>query len=204
MNKSAFKTRLVGIFVGIILFHFAVAQDTAWTSKKAAKWFKTNEWKNGLKLNASPTVNKVVFAEQYHKNKAEWDKAFSFLRDSDLLSLKPGKYVIDGTDVYATITEGPEKTFEQSAWESHRKYIDLQYVIKGKEKMGVASIDSATIIKPYNESSDAANYTANGQYYIAEPGTFFLFFPGDAHRPSIKVDGYDVVKKIVIKIRFVN
>ena len=205
MNKSALKKRLISFFIGIAIFHFAAAQDTAWTSKKAAKWFKTDDWKNGLKLVASPSVNKVVFAQQYHKNKAEWDKAFAFLRDSDLLSLKPGKYVIDGTDVYAMITEGPEKTFEQSAWESHRKYIDLQYVIKGKEKIGVAPLDSATVTKPYDESTDGAKYTANGQYYIAEPGTFFLFFPGDAHRPNIKVDGYDdVVKKIVIKIRLVN
>jgi len=204
MNKSALKTQLICFLAGIIFFQVAAAQDTVWTPKKAAKWFKANEWKNGLKLNASPSVNKTVFAQQYHKNKVEWDKAFAFLRDSDLLSLKPGKYVIDGTIVYATITESPEKTFEQSAWESHRKYIDLQYVIKGKEKMGVAPVDSATVIKPYNESSDGANYTATGQYYIAEPGTFFLFFPGDAHRPNIKVDGYDVVKKIVIKIGFVN
>jgi biofilm protein TabA len=126
------------------------------------------------------------------------------MRDSDLAKLKPGKYVIDGKEVYATVTEGPEKTFDQSTWESHRKYIDLQYVIKGKEKIGVAPVSSATIIKPYNETSDGANYTAEGQYYIAEPGAFFLFFPGDAHRPNIKVDGYDVVKKMVIKIRVVN
>jgi len=204
MNKSAVTPQLLCFFIGIIIFQLAAAQDTVWTPKQAAKWFKTNDWKNGLKLDASPSVNRVVFAQQYHKNKAEWDKAFAFLRDSDLLSLKPGKYVIDGTNVYATLTKGPEKTFEQSAWESHRKYIDLQYVIKGKEKIGVAPIDSATVIKPYNETSDAANYTANGQYYIAEPGTFFLFFPGDAHRPNIKVDGYEVVKKIVVKIRFVN
>ena len=65
----------------------------------------------------------------------------------------------------------------------------------------MAPVTTATIIKPYNEKADAANYTADGQFYIAEPGTFYLFFPQDAHRPSIKVDGYDVVKKLVIKIK---
>ncbi len=179
-------------------------QDTAWTPAKAEKWLKSNEWKNGLKLKPHPSINKVVFAGQYHKNKAEWDKAFAFLRDSDLVNMKPGKYTIDGTDVYATITEGPEKTFEQSAWESHRKYTDLQYVIKGKEKIGVAPVAGATVTQAYDEKADIAHYTSEGQYYIGDPSVFFLFFPADAHRPNIHVDGYDVVKKVVIKIRVVD
>jgi biofilm protein TabA len=202
MNKLQVYKKLLLFFAFLSLTSKVFAQDTTtWNEKSAAKWVRSNEWKNGLKLKAHSSVNNVVFAEQYHKNKAAWDKAFAFLRDSDLLTLKPGKYVIDGDNVYATITEAPSKTFDQSAWESHRRYIDLQYVIKGKEKIGVAPITTATIIKPYDDAKDAANYTAEGQYYIAIPGTFFLFFPGDAHRPSIKVDGYDMVKKLVIKIK---
>jgi YhcH/YjgK/YiaL family protein len=42
---------------------------------------------------------------------------------------------------------------------------------------------------------------AGGKFYTAKPGTFFLFFPQDVHRPNIKVKGYDLVKKLVIKIR---
>jgi beta-galactosidase beta subunit len=37
-------------------------------------------------------------------------------------------------------------------------------------------------------------------FIFRAPGTFFLFFPTDAHRPGIKVEGNDVVKKLVIKI----
>jgi biofilm protein TabA len=88
---------------------------------------------------------------------------------------------------------------EDVKWESHKKYIDLQYIIKGKEIIGVADASKATITKPY--TVDVINYDADGKYYTTEPGKFFLFFPNDAHRPTIKVDGYDVVKKIVIKIQ---
>jgi YhcH/YjgK/YiaL family protein len=188
----------------LFLSFTATAFSQGWTEKTAAKWLDKKEWKNGLKQNVHPSVNKVVFAEQYQRNKAAWDKAFAFMRDSDLANIKPGKYVIDGDNVYATITEGPEKEFDKSAWESHRKYTDLQYVIKGKEKIGVAPVATATVTKPYDEAKDGANYTAEGKYYVAEPGTFFLFFPTDAHRPNIKVDGYDTVKKLVIKIRVVE
>ncbi|MCR8556639.1 YhcH/YjgK/YiaL family protein [Mucilaginibacter sp. BJC16-A38] len=192
------KLTLLFIFLG---FATGVLAQVTWTESTATAWLSKKEWKNGLKLDVHSSVNKVVFAEQYHKNQAMWDKAFAFLRDSDLTKLKPGKYPIDGTNVYAAITEAPSKEFENSAWESHRKYIDLQYVIKGQETIGVAPVSKATVTKPYNEASDNANYNVEGQYYIAMPGTFFLFFPGDAHRPNIKVAGYDVVKKIVIKIK---
>jgi len=189
------------LFIAFLSFAAASYSQDAWTEKSAEKWLNKKEWKNGIKQNVHPSVNKVVFAEQYHKNKAVWDKCFAFMRDSDLTKLKPGKYAIDGDKAYATITEAPSKEFDKSAWESHRRYIDLQYVIRGKEKIGVAPVSTATVTKPYDEAKDGAAYTAEGQYFIAEPDAFFLFFPSDAHRPNIKVDGFDVVKKLVIKIK---
>jgi biofilm protein TabA len=197
---SAYKKVLL-LLIFLSFSVMAMAQDTSWTEKSAAKWLHKKEWKNGIKLNVYTDVNKVEFARQYSKNKTVWLKVFAFLRDSDLTILKPGKYPIDGDNAYASITEAPSKEFDKTAWESHRKYIDLQYIIKGKEKIGVAPVSAATVIKPYNEKADGANYTTDGQFYIAEPGTFYLFFPQDAHRPSIKVDGYDTVKKLVIKIK---
>jgi biofilm protein TabA len=198
------KTSLL-FFIFLSLALVATAQRTKLRNKKnAAKWMKSNEWKNGLTLEVHPSVNEVEFSDQYHKNKAAWDKAFAFMRDHDLSALAPEKYVIDGDNVYAMITEAPSKTFEQSAWESHKKYIDIQYVIKGEEKIGVVPLSKATVSKPYDETKDYANYTAEGEYYTAKPGTFFLFFPNDVHRPNIKVEGYDVVKKLVIKVSVVE
>ncbi len=199
--KSCNKLLLFFSFLSITTV--VVAQST-WTEKSAAKWVHKGEWKKGLKLNVHAQANKITFAEQYHKNQAAWVKALAFLRDSDLLTLSLGKHLIDGDNVYAIVTDAPSKEFDKSAWESHRNYIDLQYVIKGKEKIGEAPVATATVIKPYDEAKDVANYTTDGKFYIAEPGTFLLFFPGEAHRPNIKVDGYDVVRKIVVKIRFVN
>jgi biofilm protein TabA len=203
---SSFKRSLILLALSVSACS-GFAQDRSkntWTEKSASEWMNKKEWKNGLKLEMHSSVNKVVFAEQYHKNQAAWNKAFAFLRDSDLTKLKRGKYPIDGTNIYATITEAPSKEFENSAWESHRNYIDLQLVIKGQETIGVAPVLKATVTKLYSEANDSANYNAEGQYYIAVPCIFFVFFPGDAHRPNIKVAGYDVVKKIVIKIRVVG
>ena len=188
----------------LMLFAFiaANAQTTSdkWNTKNATKWVQKNQWSNGLKLKLDKSTDMVAFATQYHKNKKVWDEAFAFLSQQNLDKLAPGKYPVDGEKAFAVITEGPEKKFADTKWESHRKYIDLQYVISGKEKMGLAPLSAATVIEPFDGSSDNAHYTSEGKYFVAAPGTFFLFFPNDVHRPNIKVDGYNLVKKLVIKI----
>lgn len=185
-----------------VTFTYAQNKDSIATAKKANKWVKSRVWAKDLKLKIDPSVNSVEFEHQYEANPALWDKVFQFLGDSKLATLAPGKYPIEGTDAYATIAAGPPKNIDDVKWESHRKFIDLQYVIAGKVKLGVAVVSSATVTAPYDETRDAANYTAEGKYYEATPEEFFLFFPQDAHRPDIKVDGYDTLKKLVIKVPY--
>lgn len=200
--------KVSGIFkiaVVALAFTFAGSKVSAQTdsAKLVRKWVKSKVWAGGLKIKVYSDINALEFYRQYNKAKDVWDKAFAFLADSKKLdTIKAGMYPIEGKNAYASITEGPEKTEQTAKWESHRKYIDLQYVIRGKEKIGVAPVATATVTKPYDETKDGANYTAEGKYYIATPEEFYLFFPSEAHRPNLHVDGYDTVKKLVIKIKY--
>ena len=198
MKKKLLFSLLFLIFSGLVIK--VSAQSTA-SKKENEKWFKKKEWLGGLQLKPHKSVNVQEFAEQYHANKKYWDEAFAFLKNHDLNNLAVGKYPIDDNNVFASVTEDPTKDFNKTSWESHRKYIDLQYVISGEEKIGVCPVAKATVIKPYNEKSDGANYQAKGKIYTAVPGTFFIFFPTDAHRPGITPGGNKPVKKLVIKIR---
>ncbi len=172
------------------------------SKKEAETWFKTEAWKNGLPLNADPSTNKLEFYRQYHANKTGWDHAFSFLKGQDLENIRPGKYQIDGENVYASVTEGPNMDFDKTAWESHRKYNDIQYVIKGKETIGIASPYTAEITVDYNEAQDITFYNVEeSALFSFDPDFFFIFFPQDLHRPGIKVKDSDTIKKIVIKIK---
>jgi len=190
----------------ILSLFLALATSAAfaqqWNAASAKKWVKSREWANGSTIKLSSPADVVEFAKQYHANKAWWDKAFAFLNDPKIDTLKPGKYLIDGDNVFAMITDGPTRLIDSVRWESHRNYIDLHYVIRGREQIGAAPVASATVTKPYDASRDAANYTVGGKYYPAAPGEFFLFFPSDAHRPGIKTTGFDADKKLVIKIRY--
>ena len=167
-------------------------------------WFDNIASGNGLKLTPNPSINQQEFFRQYRKNNTWWDEAFTFLKTKDLDQLKPGVYVIDSGNVIATVSEGPAKNIDDIKWEAHRNFNDLQYIIKGKGRMGVApSADTrAALIVPYTNSTDNENFTNDGgEYFDADPGTFFIFSPQEMHRPAIKVPGNNVIKKIVIKVR---
>jgi YhcH/YjgK/YiaL family protein len=202
--SSACKSSILLFVLTLAMNTLLFGQQKSLTEKEAKDWVKSKQWADGLPINVYSDVNSVEFAKQYNNNKEEWDKAFAFIKEKNLKELPVNKYPIDGNNVYATITEGPDKEYDKTTWESHRKYIDLQYIITGEEKMEVAPLANATVTKPYDETKDGANYIAKGKLYTATPKEFYLFFPDDAHRPSIKVDGYDNVKKLVIKIRYVN
>ncbi|MGN6396980.1 MAG: YhcH/YjgK/YiaL family protein [Mucilaginibacter sp.] len=203
-NKLIYRFAIAA-FSFITMGDMAIAQQRATENGNhaaAIKWIESGNWRNGLKLHPHVSINPDEFYRQYHSNKKIWDKVFLFLKTTNLDTLRAGKHPVDGDNAYASVTEAPSKELDKASWESHKKYIDLQYVIKGKERIDVANAGTATVIKPYDAAKDVANYTATGTSYTAEPGVFFLFFPQNAHRPNIKVPGYDTVKKLVIKIKF--
>ena len=143
------------------------------------------------------------FENHYSRNKDTWDKAFEWLKTTDLNNIPPGKYQIDGAGTYASVAEYDSKPQEDCLFEAHKKFIDIQYVVKGIEMIGVASLTNARIIEPYNEEKDIEFYEIpekDCKYYKAEPGKYFIFFPGDAHRPGIRADEVGLVKKVVVKL----
>ena len=188
-------------FLFVLLVCGFVINVNAQTKKENEEWYKKKEWLGGLKLQPYTGMDVREFAKQYNAHKKYFDEAFAFLKDHDLTKLAPGKYPIDGDNVYASVTNDPTKDFDKSRWESHKKYTDLQYVISGEEKIGVTPVDKLKVTEPYDEEKDIAHYRGPGKIYPAKPGTFFLFFPGTAHRPNITLNGNKPDQKIVIKIK---
>lgn len=180
---------------------FAQSAPQVWTNKKAEKWFKKKAYLNGLTATPHEAIDKVQFAQQYHLNKTLWDKAFAYLKNNDLATLAPGRYTIDGDNVFALVSEAPSKDYDKTVFESHINYIDLQFVISGEENMGKAKLADLKPDKPYNEKNDIMFYIGDGEIYTVSQNGFLLFFPSDAHRPNITPGGNKVVKKVVIKIR---
>jgi len=169
--------------------------------KKVSQWYDNQDWLKGLQLKPHPSINQKEFEKQYRSYPKGWDMAFEWLKTNDLDTIEPGTYNIIGDSVRAIVSEGPAPAIDTVKWEAHRNFNDLQYIVKGKAKMGVSPVEEATVTEAYDPVNDVGFFDAGGTYYTATPGTFFIFTPEEVHRPGIRIEGYDRVKKVVIKVR---
>jgi YhcH/YjgK/YiaL family protein len=128
--------------------------------------------------------------------------AFDFLRRPDLDTLAAGKYPIVGDDdVYALVQSYQTKPADNAKWETHRRYIDVQFVASGVERMGYGYLTDFQPLNAYNEPGDYQHYTGSGGDFVMTPGTFAIFSPHDVHRPTVAVDQPILVRKVVVKVR---
>ena len=179
------------------------ADPATWSSTKTDKWFEKGDWLNGWQVKPDQSINRKAFAVSYFRNKERWDKAFNFLKSNDLSGLELKRYDIDGNNLYAPVSEYLTKNEEDARYEAHQKYIDIQYVVSGKELIGVAPMSQKKdVLEPYDGTKDIEFLTVTGgENRPAMPDRFFIFFPEDAHRPGLKDIENSPVRKIVVKVK---
>lgn len=108
-------------------------------------------------------------------------------------------------NVKAIVSEYTTKEVNENGYEAHRQNIDIQYLLKGKEKIACLPVEELSESKPYSEETDAAFYNAVSDL---SPSTldlrlsyFAIFFPQDGHMPCLCISKPEAVKKVVVKVR---
>lgn len=125
-----------------------------------------------------------------------------YLANTDFSVMEPGRYELDGSNVFALVQAYDSLPVEQGKWECHRKYIDIQYIAEGIEKIGFANIGKMKVSVEYNPEKDVAFLSGVGDYATLVKGEFGIFFPDDAHQPKVAPGNVPApVKKVVIKIK---
>lgn len=131
------------------------------------------------------------------------DIAFDWLNKGTWGELPAGKYPIQGDAVFALIQEYLTKEHSECRFEAHRNYIDIQMIVSGKEIIEVLPVDSLEVIEPYKPDVEffALPKDKTAHALMMHPKEAAVFFPEDAHRPSMKVgDSAESVKKVVVKV----
>ena len=115
--------------------------------------------------------------------------------------IAPGTYQINPR-VKAIVSEYKTKVKNEVGYEAHRKNIDIQYLLKGEERIACLPIEKLTETEPYSEEKDAAFFTASiqPQQMTIGDGYFAIFFPQDGHMPQLCVGEPKMVKKVVLKV----
>ncbi|MCT7910049.1 YhcH/YjgK/YiaL family protein [Arcobacter lacus] len=144
---------------------------------------------------------------------SKFEKAFSYIEklqdknSKEYQSLKNieldncNKIVLDG-NCFVLEQAYVSKDKKDCFFESHKKYIDIQYIFYGTELMEVGNINNLEIIQEYNESLDYAKHAqfVNSSSLLIRENELAIFYPSDAHMPCIKVDKNEKIIKAVFKV----
>lgn len=129
-----------------------------------------------------------------------------FLDNLNIDSLDYGKYVLDGSN-YVNIETYSTKSIESAKYESHNRYIDIQILLKGCEKIGVEDRNILSVLENYDAKRDITFYSEKinkDKTFLLNGSNFIMLFPHEAHAPQIAADfnTSENVIKLVAKIKF--
>lgn len=127
-------------------------------------------------------------------------RGLDFLFNTNFNDLSDGRYELDGGD-YVNVQSYLTKS--DADFEAHRRYIDIQYIIEGEEKIGVCDYGTCSMTIPYDEAKDIEFLSGDGEFYRLKKGEFMILYPEDAHKPSISLDNSSPsdVRKAVVKVK---
>lgn len=107
-------------------------------------------------------------------------------------------------NVKAIVSEYETKPMNENGFESHKKFIDIQYLLKGTEKVYYLPLEYLKETQTYKDETDAAFYEEKAvkpQETIIGNGFFSIYYPQDGHKPGLSMAEPDVVKKVVVKVK---
>lgn len=126
--------------------------------------------------------------------------AFKFLKEKNLHELAEGTYEIDGKNCFAIVMSYTTKPKAEGFSESHYKYIDIQYVISGAEKIGVTTLKNQQPTE-IDKEKDYIFYNCETEDFTLPEGSFMVLFPQDIHQTGIEIGSPKALKKVVLKLK---
>lgn len=140
--------------------------------------------------------------KRYCYQNDKMQRAFNFLQEINLENLEVGKHLIDGENIFALVQSYTTKETSLCRFESHERYVDIQFIVSGVEKMSWIPVDKLTLAENELAKNDKALYkdSSIGNDFIINEGQFVIFYPEDGHKACIKVEEPCLVKKIVLKV----
>ena len=145
-------------------------------------------------------IDKVENLEKYASINPLFPKVVEFLKANDLNQMEPGKYEIEGKDLFVNIQVAKGKTPADAVIETHNKMIDIQIPLSDAETFGYTQRDQLPDVE-YNEEKDITKIPdlAADSYLTCMPGMMAIFFPQDGHAPCIA--GVPEIKKAIFKVK---
>ena len=146
----------------------------------------------------------IKIAKKYDYLEEKFAKAYDWLKNNDITSMKDGRYeILPGDECFALVQRYTTKPHAEARFEAHDKYFDIQYLAEGVESFGVATREGAKL-EESNVEGDC--------YFVADPevftdvnlqkGDFVVVPPEEIHQPRAAYQDKPVpVVKVVVKVK---
>lgn len=149
----------------------------------------------------------MIFSSIYYSDECEHypeaiQKAIDYLKSRDFLLVEPGVYEIQGRDIYAQVFDAETVPIDKKRAESHEKYLDLQFLVSGRERLGFTKNTGEYKVSEKIPERDIIFYDsiADEGFIESRPGCMCIFFPTDIHRPELISGEAMKLRKVVVKI----
>ena len=138
-------------------------------------------------------------ADRYSALHRRFPRAFRFLADTDLEALPTGRTDIVGDDMFVILDRKDGRGRDEARLEAHRRYIDIQYTVRGEEEIGWTPLSTCVgADAEFDTGKDIVFFRDLPSAWLRVPrGTFAIFFPEDAHAP---LAGRGALVKAIVKI----
>lgn len=108
-----------------------------------------------------------------------------------------------GDGVFALEQVYIAKPREAGRWEGHQVYIDMQVIVEGDELMEATEVARLAVDEDFTPARDLLFFKgyADGSVLRMRAGELAVFYPVDAHRPSLASgEPAALVRKTVVKV----
>lgn len=141
---------------------------------------------------------KLTDAKDYFGIHPRLDKALALLTPEFLATVGTERMELEGDKLFVTRYDYETKPEAETFFEAHRRYLDIQLMVRGSEGVGIAQADG---LEEFTQKGDFWGYHGQAeQKLILKPGDFLAVFPGEGHQLKIEIEKPESVSKVVFKV----
>jgi len=139
----------------------------------------------------------------FFSSSAVWSSAFQWIEANAGSASEGYHHDFPDKNMFVRVMNYKLKDRKSAQYENHKRTIDLQYTIMGAEGIEYTPVHLLTA---------RGKYVADNDYQLHDiptcgygridnfVGHFCILWPNDGHMPQLRVEGFQSVRKLVVKI----
>lgn len=146
-------------------------------------------------------IDTIENCAHYFGMHPDFERVFRWLRAADADALTERRYVIEEGRLWVSVQRYVSKPREECAAEGHEKFIDIQYVVRGREAVGYEPRAGSRALSDYDAEHDIQFFEDHCDLITIPTGSFYIAAPDDLHLTKCACVEPEEIIKLVAKVK---